>query len=112
GTNSQTKPLDTPPRLANAIVGLKRMAHAAGRDPASIGISLIVQNPFEWSAHNSADGSARRLFTGGSAGVAAEAHALESVGVSHVALRLGGSSLAESLEHIDRFGREVIGPAN
>ena len=112
GTNSQTKPLDTPPRLANAIVGLKRMAHAAGRDPASIGISLIVQNPFEWSAHNSADGSARRLFTGGSAEMTADANALESVGVSHVALRLGGSSLAESLEHIDRFGREVIGPAN
>jgi len=28
--------------------------------------------------------------------------------VRHVALRLGGATLAELLEHIDRFGREVI----
>jgi probable F420-dependent oxidoreductase len=108
GSNSQTAPLDTPPRLARAIFGLRRTAQSAGRDPATIAVSLIVQSPFEWTAHNNADGSARRLFTGAPAEMTADASALQAVGVSHVALRLGGASLAESLEHIDRFGREVI----
>jgi len=40
--------------------------------------------------------------------MAADAAALEGVGVRHVALRLGGATLTESLERIDRFGREVI----
>ena len=35
-------------------------------------------------------------------------YALEAVGVRHVAPRLGGASLADALERIDRFGREVI----
>jgi len=108
GNNSQTKPLDTPARLATAIASLRRLAQTAGRDPASLAVSLIVQNPFEWAVHKIADGSARRLFTGASADMAADAAALQAVGVRHVALRLGGASLADSLECIDRFGREVI----
>lgn len=111
GNNSQTKSLDTPTRLGAAIVGLRGMAEAAGRDPSSIAVSLIVQNPFEWTAHKIQDGSARAFFTGASADMAADATALEAVGVRHVALRLGGTSLAGSLERIDRFGREVIGVA-
>jgi alkanesulfonate monooxygenase SsuD/methylene tetrahydromethanopterin reductase-like flavin-dependent oxidoreductase (luciferase family) len=109
GNNSQTKPLDTPARLSAGIAGLRRMAETAGRDPASIGISLIVQNPFEWTAQKIQDGSARRLFTGSSAEMAEDAAALEAVGVRHIALRLGGATLAESLERIDRFSREVAG---
>ena len=86
-------------------------AEAAGRDPASVDVCLLIQNPFDWTAQKIADGSARRLFTGSSADMAADAAALEAVGVRHVAMRLGGSSLQEALEHIDRFGREVIGRA-
>ena len=108
GNNSQTEPLDTPARLATAIASLRRLAQTAGRDPASLAVNLIVQNPFEWTTHQIADGSARRLFTGASADMAADAGALEAVGVHHVAVRLGGATLTESLERIDRFGREVI----
>jgi probable F420-dependent oxidoreductase len=108
GNNSQTEPLDTPARLAAAIGSLRRLAQTAGRDPASLAVNLIVQNPFEWTSHKIADGSARRLFTGTSADMAADATALQAVGVRHVAVRLGGATLAESLERIDRFGREVI----
>src|SRR5262247_2384906 len=109
GNNSQTKPLDTPARLATAIASLRRLAQTAGRDPASLAVNLIVQNPFEWTSHKIADGSARRLFSGASADMAADAIALEAVGVRHVGVRLGGATLTESLERIDRFGREVIG---
>ena len=111
GNNSQTKPLDTPARLGAAIAHLHGKAEAAGRDPASVDVCLLIQNPFDWTTQKIADGSARRLFTGSSADMAADAAALEAVGVRHVAMRLGGSSLQEALEHIDRFGREVIGRA-
>ncbi len=108
GNNSQTEPLDTPARLATAIASLRRLAQTAGRDPDSLAVNLIVQNPFEWTSRQIADGSARRLFTGASVDMAADAVALEAIGVHHVAVRLGGATLTESLEHIDRFGREVI----
>ena len=108
GNNSQTKPLDTPARLGAAISGLRRMAEAGGRDPASLDVCLLVQNPFDWTGQKIQDGSARRLFTGSSADMAADAAALEAVGVHHIAMRLGGASLQDSLERIDRFGREVI----
>ena len=51
------------------------------------------------------------MFTGSSAEMADDAVALSRVGVSEVALRLGGATLAESLERIERFGAEVIAKA-
>ena len=85
------------------------MAEAAGRDPAKLGVALLVQDFFEWGQHKTQDGSARRMFTGTSADMAADAAALDALGVQHVALRLGGASAEEAVERIDRFGREVIG---
>jgi hypothetical protein len=38
----------------------------------------------------------------------ADLAALEAVGVRHVALRLGGDTVTESLERMQRFGEEVI----
>jgi probable F420-dependent oxidoreductase len=109
GNNSQTKPLDTPARLGAAIAGLRGMAEAAGRDPSTVGVCLLVQNAFDWTPQKTSDGSARRLFTGSSDDMAADAAALAAVGVRHIAMRLGGASVSEALERIDRFGREVLG---
>jgi probable F420-dependent oxidoreductase len=109
GNNSQTKPLDTPARLGAGIAEVKRMAEAAGRDPTALGVALLVQDFFEWGQHKTQDGTARRMFTGTSADMVGDASALETLGVGHVALRLGGASAAEAVERIDRFGREVIG---
>ena len=50
GNNSQTKPLDTAPRLAAGIADVKRMCEAAKRDPASLGVTLLVQDVFDWGA--------------------------------------------------------------
>lgn len=109
GSNSQTRPLDTPERLAAGIADVKRASAAAGRDPATLGLALLVQDFFEWGDYKTADGSARRFFTGTSADMAADAAALSSLGVGHVALRLGGSTAEECVARIDRFGTEVIG---
>ena len=108
GNNSQTKPLDTAPRLAAGIAEVKRMCEAAKRDPASLAVALLVQDFFEWGSHHTQDGSARRLFTGSSADMAADAAALSAAGVGHVALRLGGNTAAECVARIERFGAEVI----
>ncbi len=111
GNNSQTMPLDTPARLAAGIAHLRRACEAAGRDPATIDVALLVQNYFEWEPHKIADGSARRLYTGSADDMAADTAALAAIGVSHVALRLGGDTLKASLERIERFGAEVIAKA-
>ena len=63
---------------------------------------------FAWESHKIRDGSARRLFTGTSADMAADAAALAAIGVGHVALRLGGDTAAAAVERIERFGAEVI----
>jgi probable F420-dependent oxidoreductase len=108
GNNSQTKPLDTPKRLAAGIADVKRMCEAAKRDPASLGVALLVQDFFEWGDYKTQDGSARRMFTGTSADMAADAEALSAAGVGHVALRLGGATGADAVARIERFGAEVI----
>ena len=108
GSNSQTKPLDTPSRLAIGVADLKRASEAAGRDPATIDLALLVQTHFEWVPRKVQDGSARRMFTGSSADMAADAAALSALGTRHVALRLGGDTVEESIERIERFGAEVI----
>jgi probable F420-dependent oxidoreductase len=108
GNNSQTKPLDTPTRLAAGIADMRRACEAAGRDPASLEVALLVQDYFEWGDYKIQDGSARRLFTGNSAQMLEDAQAIEAVGTQHVALRLGGASAADSVARIERFGAEVI----
>jgi len=111
GNNSQTKPLDTPKRLAAGIADMARACEAAGRDPKTLGFALLVQNYFEWSSYKTQDGSARRMFTGTSADMAEDAAALAAAGVGHVALRLGGETAAEAVARIERFGAEVIARA-
>ena len=109
GNNSQTKPLDTPARLAAGIADVQAAcARRPGAIPTSLGVALLVQDFFEWGQHKTQDGSARRMFTGTSADMAADAAALDALGVGHVALRLGGASAEEAVERIDRFGAEVI----
>ncbi|MET0568523.1 MAG: LLM class F420-dependent oxidoreductase [Hyphomicrobiaceae bacterium] len=108
GNNSQTKPLDTPARLATGIAHVRSACEAAGRDPASLEVALLVQDYFEWGDYKTQDGSARRMFTGSSAQMQEDARAIEDVGVQHVAVRLGGATATESVERIERFGAEVI----
>jgi probable F420-dependent oxidoreductase len=108
GNNSQTMPLDTPARLGVGIAKVRAACEKAGRDPATLGYSLLVQGHFEWGSHKVADGSARRMFTGSSDDMLADAEALTRIGVGHAALRLGGTTAEEAVERIERFGAEVI----
>ncbi|MGE0764825.1 MAG: LLM class F420-dependent oxidoreductase [Hyphomicrobiaceae bacterium] len=108
GNNNQQMLMDTPSRLEAGIAKLHAVAEQAGRDPATIDLGLIVQSPFEWTAQPTQDKSARRMFTGTADDMRADLAALADAGVGHVALRLGGDTVTESLERIQRFGEEVI----
>ncbi len=108
GNNNQKSPFDTPARFAAGIARLRDMADKAGRDPASIDIGLIVQAPFDWMAAETQDKSARRMFTGTSAEMRADRDALAEIGVSHIALRIGGDTITEAVARIERFGAAVI----
>lgn len=108
GNNSQTMPLDTVARLREAYADVRRRAEAMQRDPSTLGLALLVQDFFEWGQYKINDGSARRMFTGTSAEMTQDAAALSVAGVGHVALRLGGNSVKESVDRIERFGAEVI----
>ncbi|MEZ5817047.1 MAG: LLM class F420-dependent oxidoreductase [Hyphomicrobiaceae bacterium] len=108
GNNSQTMQLNTAQRLASGIEKVRAQCEKAGRDPQTLGISLLVQDHFEWGDHKTADGSGRRMFTGSSDDMLADAEALGSIGVGHVALRLGGNNAREAADRIERFGAEVI----
>jgi probable F420-dependent oxidoreductase len=108
GNNSQTMPLDTPDRLGAGIAKVRAECGKTGRDPATLGFTLLVQDHFEWADRKVADGSGRRMFTGTSDDMLADAEALTALGVSHAALRLGGATADEAIARIERFGAEVI----
>ncbi|MFV0295375.1 MAG: LLM class F420-dependent oxidoreductase [Hyphomicrobiaceae bacterium] len=108
GNNNQKVSYDTPVRFAKGIRRLHEVAEQFGRDPGTIDIALIVQGPFEWSEHRISDGTARRMFTGTSAQMIEDVEALQAAGVRHVVLRMGGETMTEATENIQRFGEDVI----
>lgn len=108
GNNSQTMPLDTPARFKVGVEKVRGLCEASGRNPSGLGFALLVQDFFEWGDYRTADGSARRLFTGTSDDMLADASALSEAGLGHVALRLGGDTIDDTVARIERFGAEVI----
>jgi probable F420-dependent oxidoreductase len=106
-SNNPQHRLDTPARLGTAMGELRRLAEAAGRDPKTIDVGYLVLWPVDWTAQTSGD-RVRRLFTGSSADMAADAAALGNVGVRHVALTFQTATVAETLDRMQRFAGEVM----
>jgi probable F420-dependent oxidoreductase len=106
-SNNPQHRLDTPARLAAGVAELRRTAEVAGRHPGSIDVGYLVLWPVEWTTQTMADG-ARRMFTGSSADMAADATALAKAGVRHVALTFQTATVAETLERMQRFAEEVM----
>lgn len=106
-SNNPQHRLDTPERLAAGVTALHDTARAAGRDPKTIDIGYLVLWPVDWTEHKTADGG-RRLFTGSSMDMAADAAALAKVGVRHVALTFQTATIAETLDRMQRFAGEVM----
>jgi probable F420-dependent oxidoreductase len=99
--------LDTPERLGTAFGEVRQMAVAAKRDPATLGLTYIVLSPVDWTARPGHD-TPRRLFTGSSADMAADATALAKAGVTHLNVTLQAATLPETLDRMQRFAEEVV----
>ena len=96
--------LDTLPRMADAIVRLRRLAEENDRDPESVGIAYSCA----WSTEPAtADDGQRQLLTGSDGDVAEDIQALEELGVGDVLLRFQRDTLAESLDGMQYFADEV-----
>jgi probable F420-dependent oxidoreductase len=106
-SNNPQHRLDTAERLGKGVAELRRVAEAAGRDPATIDVGYLVLWPVDWTAQTNADG-ARRLFTGRSEDMAADVAALEAAGVRHLCLTFQTAALPETLERMQRFAEEVM----
>ncbi len=106
-SNNPQHRLDTPERLRAGIGELQRAAEAAKRDPKSIDVGYLVLWPVDWSAQKTAEGG-RKLFTGTSQDMAADAAALGQAGVRHICLTFQTASLTETLERMQRFAQEVM----
>jgi alkanesulfonate monooxygenase SsuD/methylene tetrahydromethanopterin reductase-like flavin-dependent oxidoreductase (luciferase family) len=106
-SNNPQHRLDTPERLRAGIGELHRAAEAAKRDPMSIDVGFLVLWPADWSAQKREDGG-RKLFTGASQDMAADAAALQQAGVRHICLTFQTASLPETLERMQRFAEEVM----
>jgi probable F420-dependent oxidoreductase len=99
--------LDTPERLAAAWTEVQGMAEKAKRDPKSLGLTYVVLTPVDWTAKNGHD-TPRRIFTGSSADMAADAAAFAKIGVSHLNLTFQAATVQESLDRMQRFAEEVL----
>jgi len=106
-SNNPQHRLDTAERLTKGVGELRRLAEAAGRDPATIDVGYVLLWPVDWTAQTTAEG-ARRLFTGRPADMAEDVAALGRAGVRHVCLTFQTPSLPETLERMQRFAAEVL----
>jgi probable F420-dependent oxidoreductase len=99
--------LDTTARLGAGIADVHRICREQGRDPASLGLAYIVLTPVDWTARPGHD-SPRRMFTGSSADMAADAAALAALGIRHVNLSFQTLDAGETVERMQRFAEEVV----
>ena len=98
---------DTAARLAAAVAEMRRIAEAAGRDPAGIDLAYIAFSPVDWTEQQAADGG-RRIFTGSAAAMADDLQTLAQAGVRHVCLTFQTAALAEMLDRMQRFAEQAM----
>ena len=99
--------LNTPAKLKAGIDRLHQAAEKAGRDPASIDIGYVWFMPPSWTERTNDDGS-RRLFTGTSDDMLADAAAFRAVGVKHLIVYLQQPTIEQTLELQQRFAEDVV----
>jgi probable F420-dependent oxidoreductase len=106
GSNNQHL-LDTLPRLEAGIARLRQATAAAGRDPASVGVSFRVKRYGGAVPAMATDGE-RRMFSGSDADVAADLRTLRRLGVGAVDIDFGRPDADQVLAEMRRFRKAVV----
>ena len=106
GTNPAF-PLDSLARYKACVAKLRRLTAEAGRDPASVGLSLRVQKFGAELPALAGDGE-RHLFSGSPEQIVEDIHALRALGVSAIDFNFLGSTAEKVLEQMERFRASVM----
>lgn len=95
-----------PPEEMKAHLGtLKQMTEAEGRDFSALTISYKA--PLYDTAVSDRDGG-RHSFTGSAADIVGDIHSFASIGIHELIFDFRGSSIAETIERLQRFAAEVM----
>ncbi len=101
------EPLDQPSLLATSLADVRRHAEAAGRDPAALDVAIFAPGYALGAAQQGRDGK-RSVFTGPAADIAEDIDAYGRAGVRHIMIGFEGNDLAQSLDRIEAFARDVV----
>jgi probable F420-dependent oxidoreductase len=105
--NNPAFPMDSLKRLAAGIERLRKLTREAGRDPASVGVTVRIQRYNPGVADKAGDGE-RKLSTGSAADIVSDLRAMKAQGVGAVDMGFAGSSVPEILTEMKRFKAEVM----
>ena len=97
-----TYPLGTPEQLSASLSRLRSETERVGRDPSDIQIAYSV-GLYDLDEEHRLPTGERRLFTGAPELIAGDIRRFEEMGVGHLTLGFGGSSVEEKLGHMERF---------
>jgi probable F420-dependent oxidoreductase len=106
GTNPAF-PLDSLARYKAGVAKLRRLTAEAGRDPASVGLSLRVQKFGAELPALAGDGE-RHLFSGSPEQIVEDIHALRALGVSAIDFNFLGSTAEKVLDQMESFRTSVM----
>jgi probable F420-dependent oxidoreductase len=106
GTNP-ANPLDSLARFKAQVARLRKMTQEAGRKPDAVGLTLRVTAYGENVPAKAGDGE-RRLFSGKPADIAGDIKALRDIGVSHLDVGFGGTTVDAVLGEMQQFRKDVL----
>ena len=101
------EPLDRPELFAAALAEVHAHARAAGRDPSGIDVAVYA-NSLGFKAERTDKDGRRVAFTGSAEAIADDARAFAKVGARHILVGFESTDLAQSLDQVEQFARDVM----
>lgn len=105
--SDQALPLDTLSRMRDGMARLREFTEAAGRDPASVAVSLRVHEYGEGLAPQANNGE-RQLFSGSWADIIADLEQLRELGLGAIDFRFTADTTAQAMRDMEAFQRNVL----
>lgn len=99
--------LDRPEAFAAALADVRGQAEAAGRDPAAIDVAVYA-NSLSLGVARTDDQGRRVTFTGSVEDIAADCRDFATAGARHLVIGFESNDLAQSLDIVEAFARDVV----
>jgi hypothetical protein len=105
-SNPQNR-LDTPARVAGAVLQFRELSQRSGRDPATLHLAHVVLWPVT-EAPKAALSGGRRTMTGPVTDQLADVRTLEAAGIQDLCLSFHAPTVAGIIERMERFAAGVL----